>query len=160
MATAPNALAQMSGHGGAVSNEVALGLTHFGTPPSPSIQYPNPREAIEVFGKRRNAVTYYQWRNEGLTPTTDFRFDFELAFGEAMQLAGNVHFKLDGFDLRRAWQLGQNADPYAAGVTNWEFVRVLLDRDVREKTSFWQNGKQVSLDFVLNRAGVSPNALP
>ena len=118
------------------------------------------REAIEVFGKNRNAATYRHWRNEGLTPTADVRFDFESAFNEAAANARSIHFNLDGFALNRGWRLGQNADPYAAGVTNWEFGKVLLDPLLRRKTVFWQNGRQVSLSRVLERAGVPPNAIP
>ncbi len=118
------------------------------------------REAIEVFGKNRNAATYRHWLNEGLTPTADVRFDFERAFNEAASNARSIHFNLDGFALQRGWRMGQNADPYGAGVTNWEFGKVLRDPHLRRKTVFWQNGRQVSLSRVLERAGVPPNAIP
>ena len=118
------------------------------------------REAIEVFGKNHNAATYRHWRNEGLTPTADVRFDFENAFSEATANARSIHFNLDGFDLQRGWRMGQNADPYGAGVTNWEFGKVLRDPDLRRKTIFWQNGQQVSYSRVLERVGVPPNAIP
>lgn len=157
--------------------DMALGLTHHGTPPKRFMDVGLPpniirleREAIEVFGKNRNAATYRHWRNEGLTPTTDVRFDFEGAFNEATINARTIHFNLDGFDLQQAWRLGQHADPYLCGrvvggvrmpgFTNWEFVRVLRDPTLRQKTVFWQNGRQVSLSRVLQRAGVSPNAIP
>jgi hypothetical protein len=91
------------------SMEMALGLTHHGTLPKRFLNAgfpPNPvrleREAIEVFGKNRNAATYRHWRNEGLTPTTDVRFDFESAFNEAVANAVNIHFNLDGINLRQA----------------------------------------------------------
>lgn len=157
--------------------DIALGLTHHGTPPKRFMDagiLPNTvrleRESIEVFGKRRFAATYRHWRNEGLTPTTDVRFDFEGAFHEAAANAGNIHFNLDGFNLQLAWWLGQNADPYLCGpvvggvrmpgMTNWEFVRVLNNPTLRQKTVFWQGGCQVPLSCVLERAGVPPNAIP
>jgi hypothetical protein len=157
--------------------DMALGLTHHGTPPKRFLEAGLPpntvrleREAIEVFGKNHNAATYRHWRNQGLTPTRDVRFDFEGAFNEAAANASNIHFNLDGFDLQQAWRLGQNADPYLCGpavggvrmpgFTNWEFVRVLGNPTLRQKTAFWQNGRQVPLSGVLERAGVSPNAIP
>jgi hypothetical protein len=99
---------------------MVLGLTHHETAPKrflaagfPSHTAKLEREAIENFGKNRNAVvTYRHWRNEELTPTVDFRFDFEGAFNEAAAHAANIHFNLDGFNLRQGWRLGQNADPY------------------------------------------------
>lgn len=157
--------------------DMALGLTHHGNPPKRFMDAGLPpntirleREAIEVFGRKRKAATYRHWRNEGLTPTTDVRFDFEGAFNEAAANAGTIHFNLDGLDLRQAWRLGQNVDPYLCGpvvrgvrwpgLTNWEFVRVLRDPTLRQKTVFWQNGRQVLLSRVLLRAGVPPNAIP
>jgi len=157
--------------------DMALGLTHHGTPPKRFISAGLPpntikleREAIEVFGKKRKAATYRHWRNEGLTPTRDVRFDFETAFHEAAANAGNIHLNLDGFDLRQAWRLGQDVDPYLCGpifggiripgLTNWEFVRVLATPTLRQKTIFWQNGNQVSFLRVLQRAGVPPHAVP
>lgn len=74
--------------------------------------------------------------------------------------AATIHFNLDGFDLQRAWRLGQHPDPYMAGVTNWEFVKVLHDLALRAKTVFWQNGRRVPLSRVVERAGVPPNVLP
>jgi hypothetical protein len=156
---------------------MALGLTHHGTPPKRFLKAGLPpnavrleREAIEVFGKSRNAATYRHWRNEGLTPTTDVRFDFETAFNEAAANAGSIHFNLDGFDLARGWRLGQNNDPYLCGsvvggvrmpgLTNWEFVKVLRDPLLRQKTVFWQNGRPVPFSQVLQRAGVPTNAIP
>jgi hypothetical protein len=157
--------------------DMVLGLTHHGTPAKRFFRaglstntVRLEREAIEVFGKKRNAPTYRHWRNEGLTPTTDVRFDFESAFNEAVTNAGNIHFNLDGFDLRQAWRLGQNVDPYLCGpvvggvrmpgLTNWEFVRVLGNPTLRQKTIFWQNGRRVSLTRMLERIGVPPNAIP
>lgn len=156
---------------------MALGLTHHGTPPKRFMEaglLPNvvrlEREAIEVFGKKRNAASYRHWRNQGLTPTTDVRFDFEGAFDEATTNAGTIYFNLDGLDLRQAWRLGQNADPYLCGpvvggvrmpgFANWELVRVLNNPRLRQKTVFWQNGRQVPLSRLLDRAGVPPNAIP
>ncbi len=147
--------------------DVALGLTHHGIPPKRFMDAGLPpntirleREAIERFGRKRHAATYRHWRNEGLTPTTDVRFGFEAAFDEATANAGNVHFNLDGLDLRRGWRLGQGPDPFAAGVTNWELVKVLREPSTRQKIVFWQNGRQVPLSRVLERAGVPPNAIP
>jgi hypothetical protein len=147
--------------------DVPIGLTHHGTPPKRVMTAGTPpndvqvgREPIEVFGHNHDAATYRHWRNEGLTPTTDVRFDFEGAFKEATANARVIHFNLDGFRLEEAWQLGQNADPYVAKVTNWEFVKVLRDPDLRQKSIFWQNGKRVPLSRVLERAGVPPNAIP
>lgn len=157
--------------------DMALGLTHHGTLPKRFMDAGIPpniirleREAIEVFGKKRNAATYRHWRNAGLTPTTDVRFDFEGAFHEAAANAENIYFNLDGFDLRQALRLGQNVDPYLCGpvvggarmpgFTNWELVKVLRDPTLRQKTVFWQNGHQVPLSRVLQRAGVPPHAIP
>jgi hypothetical protein len=112
------------------------------------------REAIEVFGKYQNAATYRHWMREGLSQA-DPRFEFPRAFGEAATNAKYIHFNLDGMDLHQAWRMGQNPDPYPAGVTNWEFVQVLKVADLRGKTIFWQNGHQKSLSRVLQRAGVT-----
>jgi hypothetical protein len=142
-------------------SDVALGLTHHGTPPRRMMLAGMPpntmlweREAIEVFGKNKNAATYRHWVRECLSQT-DFRFDFEQAFNETTTKARSVHFNLDGMELGRAWRMGQHADPYAAGVTNWEFVQVLRDAGLRAKTVFWQNGKPVPLPKVLNRAAAT-----
>lgn len=142
------------------SRAIALGLTHHGTPPRPSGRYPNPREALERFGKDRNASNWHYWRRDGLTPTTDARFGVEPAFREATANARAIDFNLDGFDLRKGWRLGQNSDPHAAGLTNWEFVTVLRDPALRGKTAFWQNGQQVPVSRVLARAGIPPHGLP
>jgi hypothetical protein len=139
--------------------DVALGLTHYGTPPRRMMQAGIPpntvlwdREAIEVFGRKQNAATYRHWLREGLSQT-DLRFDFRQAFNQATANATRICFNLDGMDLRQAWRLGQNADPYAAGITNWEFVRVVKDAGLRGKTSFWQKGRPVPLSKILDRAG-------
>jgi hypothetical protein len=141
--------------------DVALGLTHHGTPPGRMIQAGFPpntmfwdREAIEVFGRNRHALTYRHWIREGLC-RTDFRFDFQQAFNEATSNAKDIHFNLDGMDLRQAWRVGQNSDPYAAGITSWEFVQVLRDASLRDRTTFWQNGRPVPLLRVLHREGVT-----
>ena len=164
-----------SGSGGAI--EVALGLTHHGTSPRRMISVGAPpglmglhREAIEVFGKKHRAASYRHWKREGLTPTTDVRFDLESAFDEATANATRIHFNLDGFDVRQAWRMGHNVDPYLCGptkggvrtpgITNWEFVKLLLNPHLRQKTIFWQNGKRVSLARVLQRSGVPGNAIP
>jgi hypothetical protein len=146
--------------GSSGTRDVALGLTHHGKPPRPSNRYPNPREALEVFGKIRNAANWHYWRREGLTPTTDARFDFEAAFNEASGNARNIHFNLDGYNVRKGWQRGQGTFHAADGLTNWEFVKVLRDPALRQKTVFWQNGKHVPLSQVIERAGILPNVLP
>jgi hypothetical protein len=140
--------------------DVALGLTHHGTSPLHRMQVGVPpvtvwpREAIEVFGKIHNAATYRHWMREGLSQA-DPRFEFECAFGEATTNAATVHFNLDGLNLKKAWRRGQNTDPYVADLTNWEFVQVLKDTYLRNKVIFWQNGKQVPLSRVLERAGAT-----
>jgi len=155
-ATGPLPAAQAGG----ASKDVALGLTHHGTAPRPSTLYPNPREALEVFGRNRDAANWHYWRREGLTPTTDARFGFEAAFNEATANARNVHFNLDGYNLRLGRQRGQGTFDQVPFVTDWEFVRVLRDPALRQKTVFWQNGQQVPLSRVLERAGIPPNAIP
>ena len=74
--------------------------------------------------------------------------------------AKEIHFSLDGFRLDEGWQLGQNSDPYRDKLTDWEFARVLLSPTLRQKTIFWQNGRQIPLSRVLERAGIPPNGLP
>ena len=152
----PLPVAQAAG----ASKDVALGLTHHGTFPRPSTLYPNPREALEVFGRNRNAYNYRYWQREGLSQLSPNLMGFENAFREAASKASTIHFNLDGFNLRTGWQLGQAVDPYAAGVTNWEFAQVLRDPALRQKTVFWQNGQQVPLPRVFERAGIPPNGLP
>jgi hypothetical protein len=114
------------------------------------------REIIEVFAKRHRAASYRHWRREGLT-RTDFAFDFDTAFEEAVANAGIIHFNLDGMDFRRAWRQGQYhyLDPQGS-YTAWEFRQVLTRSELHAKTVFWQNGKQVPLPRVLMRAGAIP----
>jgi RHS repeat-associated protein len=147
-----------SGGGG---RDIALGLTHHGTDPRPSGSYPNPRDALEVFGRNRNAYNYRYWQREGLSRLSP-DFGLEQAFNEATANARHIHFNLDGFNLQRGWRQGQGqgVDPLAVGVTNWEFVRVLSNPTLRSITTFWQNGRPVSLSRVLERAGAPTNGLP
>lgn len=114
------------------------------------------RETIEVFGKRHKAASYRHWRKEGLTQT-DFAFDFETAFEEAVANANTIHFNLEGMELARAWRQGQfhYLDPQG-GYTAWEFRQVLSRTELHSKILFWQNGKQVPLPRVLARAGAIP----
>jgi hypothetical protein len=114
------------------------------------------RETIEVFGKNHRAASYRHWRREGLTQT-DFAFDFQTAFEEAVANAGTIHFNLDGVDLRYAWRQGQYhyLDPQG-GYTAWEFRQILTRSELHAKTLFWQNGNQVALPRVLARAGAIP----
>jgi hypothetical protein len=114
------------------------------------------RETIEVFAKRHHAASYRHWRRVGLTQT-DFAFDFESAFEEAITNANTLHFNLDGIDLRRAWRQGQYhyLDP-KGGYTAWEFRQILTRTELHAKARFWQNGKQVPLSRVLARAGAVP----
>lgn len=143
--------------------DVALGLSHAGTPPRRRMQSGVPpqtivweRETIEVFAKRHDAASYRHWRRQGLTQT-DFAFDFETAFEEAVANAGIIHFNLDGMDLRRAWRQGQYSYLDLRGsYTAWEFRQVLTRTELHAKTRFWQNGKQLLLPRVLARAGASP----
>lgn len=114
------------------------------------------RETIEVFAKNHRAASYRHWRREGLT-RTDFAFDFETAFEETIANAVSIHFNLDGMDLSRAWLQGQYhyLDPQGS-YTAWEFRQILTRTELRGKTLFWQNGKQVPLSRVLARAGAVP----
>ncbi|MGH7225157.1 MAG: hypothetical protein ACRELF_18200 [Gemmataceae bacterium] len=143
--------------------DIALGLSHAGTPPRRQMQagvpphtIPWEREAIEVFAKKHHAASYRHWRREGLTQT-DFAFDFETAFEEAVANAVTSHFNLDGMDLRRAWQQGQYSylDPKGS-YTAWEFRQILTRTELHAKTLFWQNGTQLPLSRVLARAGAAP----
>lgn len=114
------------------------------------------RETIEVFGKLHRAVSYRHWRREGLTQT-DFAFDFENAFEDAIARANTIHFNLDGMDLRRAWRQGHYhyLDPQGS-YSAWEFRHILTRTELHEKTLFWQNGRQVPRTRVLARTGVIP----
>jgi hypothetical protein len=114
------------------------------------------RETIEVFGKHHRGASYRHWRREGLTQT-EFAFDFEAAFEEAVANANIIHFNLDGIDLLRAWRQGRYhyLDPQGS-YTAWEFRQVLTRTELHEKTLFWQNGKEVPLPRVLERAGATP----
>jgi hypothetical protein len=87
-------------------------------------------------------------------------FGFEQAFGEATSNCRTIHFNLDGFDLAQGWKLGQVQDPYSAGVTNWEFVKLLTDPELRRKTEFWQNGRRVPLHRVFGRTGITQHDVP
>jgi len=106
--------------------------------------------------KEQDAASYRHWRNEGLSQA-DFRFEFQRAFSEATANAKSIHFNLGGLDLKRAWQSGQTQGPYdlADNTTNWEFVQILKDGNLRGKTTFWQNGQTVPLSKVLERAGAT-----
>jgi hypothetical protein len=138
--------------------DIALGLAHHGTLPRRHQGFPNPHSALAVFSRKRNAVSWHYWLQAGLTPTTDARFDFEAAFIEATGHAHIIHFNLDGYNLRFGWRDGQGA-LRDDNQTNWEFVRILRDPDSRKKVLFWQNGRQVPLSRVIERAGVPPNAI-
>ena len=85
--------------------DIALGLSHAGTPRRRKMQAGVPPhtilwecETIEVFAKSHHAASYRHWRSEGLTQT-DFAFDFATAFEEAVANTGTIHFNLDAMDF-------------------------------------------------------------
>jgi hypothetical protein len=114
------------------------------------------RGTLEVFAKSRYAASYRHWRREDLTQTA-LPFDFEKVFEEVATNVGIPHFHLDGMDLRRAWRQGQYhyLDP-KGGYTIWQFRQTLTRTELHAKTSFWQNGQQVPMSWVLARTGAIP----
>ena len=89
------------------------------------------------------------WTRDGLTRyDSDSIDEFIFAFGEATSNAKQIHFNLNGVNVRRAWLEAGELTPGVARrhglVTEWELRQIIGNRKLLEKTTFFHNGRAIS----------------
>ena len=101
--------------------------------------------------------TYYSWQETGLTKYDPYDpAQFMPALDEAMTNSNKIHFGLDSLNLKKTYELGEsikyrNGFDYPANYTAYEFRTIIDNPQFLNKAVFWQNGKAVSTESVLNR---------
>jgi hypothetical protein len=89
------------------------------------------------------------WTRDRLTDyDSDSIEEFFFAFREATANAKQIHFNLNGVNVRRAWLEAGELMPQVARrdglVTEWELRQVIANRDLLKKTTFFHNGRAIT----------------
>lgn len=131
----------MSGIGRtADATDVALGLTNEGD--------------LAGFAADQNALTASEWTQAGLMDANvgSFEVGFHQTVGRALARGGRIKFNLTGMKLDRAVRFNRGPCPSlydeAAGIgyTEWELQQIARDRYLWERTDFFLDGEQLTLE--------------